>query len=319
MAPPIANAAVSGRRSGRGADPGPMLVSDLCAHYLRSVKKSDRSPATYTNYHHRLRDLVRFLDQEGIADVRGMTPQAIELYGLEMHDRLMPSSVSQALMVVSGLFSWAIRMRLVDYNPVRDIELPKHQSKRRGFTDQERAKLLREASEEWLPVWMFLLMTGLRRNEMFRLTVESFTFDTPVPFVAVHGKGDKWRNLPLEGELLGVAKHLVRGAKEATRERILPVSYHYFGRIWEAERTAIKLPADLTLHSFRHDCATRIANDGRTPLTEVRDLLGHSTVRVTETYVHRDERKLRAGLASLGEEIRAIVEGDGELEEARNW
>ena len=104
-----------------------MLVSDLCAHYLRSVKKSDRSPATYTNYHHRLRDLVRFLDQEGIADVRGMTTQAIELYRLEMHDRLMPSSVSQALMVVSGLFSWAIRMRLVDYNPrtplteVRDL------------------------------------------------------------------------------------------------------------------------------------------------------------------------------------------------------
>ncbi len=298
--------------SGRGPEPGQMRVSDLCALYLRSVKKSDKSPVTYTNYRGRLGTFVRFLDEHGTADVRGVTPQVMELYRLQLHDRMMVSSVNQALMVVSGLFSWARRMRLVDHNPVSDIELPRQRSERRAFTDQERLKLLQGASDEWRPVWKFLLLTGLRRKEMTRLAVESFELETPVPFVRVHGKGDKWRNIPLEGELLLVAKELMRRAVAAGRASIVGYSYHYFGRIWEAERTRVGLPSDLTLHSFRHDCATRLANDGRTPLTEVRDLLGHSSVRVTETYVHRDERKLRAGLANLGDELRELERAAGD-------
>ena len=151
--------------TGRRPDVGPMMVSDLSALYLRSVKKSGRSPATYTNYRHRLRDLVRFLDKQEVSDVGGITPEVIELYRLDMHDRLMPSTVGQALMVVSGLFSWAIRMRLVDDNPVRYVEIPRQRSERRAFTDKERATLLREA---------ILIVSFFKWGRQFLIVIELF-------------------------------------------------------------------------------------------------------------------------------------------------
>ena len=53
----------------------------------------------------------------------------------------------------------------------------------------------------------------------------------------------------------------------------------------------------LPLHTFRHDFATYLVNDTGIPLTEARDVLGHGSVSQTEEYVHKDERKLRAGMA----------------------
>jgi integrase len=41
------------------------------------------------------------------------------------------------------------------------------------------------------------------------------------------------------------------------------------------------------LHDVRHSVASMLANDG-TPLVEVRQLLGHSSIRVTEGYCHTD-------------------------------
>jgi integrase len=50
----------------------------------------------------------------------------------------------------------------------------------------------------------------------------------------------------------------------------------------------------------RHTCAAWLVSAG-VPLTDVRDLLGHSTVRMTERYAHLAPERVRSAVAVLDE------------------
>jgi integrase len=55
---------------------------------------------------------------------------------------------------------------------------------------------------------------------------------------------------------------------------------------------------DLRIHDLRHTFASWLVMDGA-PLTEVRDLLGHTTVRMTERYAHLAPDNHRSAIARL--------------------
>ena len=63
--------------------------------------------------------------------------------------------------------------------------------------------------------------------------------------------------------------------------------------------------ADFRIHDMRHTCAAWLVTAG-VPLTEVRDVLGHSTVKMTERYAHLAPENVRAAVAKLdGSESRS--------------
>ena len=201
------------------------------------------------------------------------------------------------------------RMKYIEGNPVREIDKPKPKSTRRTFTDEERDRLLAEATPRLLPVWQLLLLTGMRRAEMCSLTLRDVVLDSPAPFLRVLGKGNKQREIPLVGAAVGVVRSLVQLAQIENREGILPhparggrtlVLPNRFSGMWSNERNHIGLPVELTLHCFRHTFATWLVNRTPTPLTEAARVLGHSSVQQTEHYVHTDQSRLREGMAALG-------------------
>ena len=72
------------------------------------------------------------------------------------------------------------------------------------------------------------------------------------------------------------------------------------------ERAGIE---DFRIHDMRHPCAAWLVSAG-VPLPEVRDLLGHSTIRITERYAHLAPENVRAAVALLeGVESRWQKEG----------
>lgn len=55
---------------------------------------------------------------------------------------------------------------------------------------------------------------------------------------------------------------------------------------------------DFRIHDLRHTCAAWLVSAG-VPLTEVRDLLGDSTIRMTDRYAHPAPENVRAAVARL--------------------
>lgn len=291
--------------TGRRPDAGPMPVPDLFAHYRHSIKASGRSEATCKSYKSLLGRFVKFLDEHGIEDVRDLSPVVVEQYRVYCSSTLSESGALSALVIPHTAFKWAVRVGYLDGNPFAGIELPKPTKRRRAFTDRELEKLLQDAEPARLRIWRFLLSTGLRRAEATGLSLEDAVLESPAPFLRVVGKGNKLRHVPLTT----AAQELVRGfaadARKSGRERLLPVAYDTLGNLWVRERERLKLPRELKLHSFRHSFASTLVNRTNTPLTEASAVLGHSSVAQTEIYVHRDEARLRQGMAMLDAEFAA--------------
>lgn len=55
---------------------------------------------------------------------------------------------------------------------------------------------------------------------------------------------------------------------------------------------------DFRIHDLRHTCAAWLVTSG-VPRTEVRDLLGHTTVKMTERYAHLAPENVRAAVTLL--------------------
>ena len=57
---------------------------------------------------------------------------------------------------------------------------------------------------------------------------------------------------------------------------------------------------DLIFHDLRHTCAAWLVTAG-IPLPEVRDLLGHASITMTERYAHLAPHRVRSAVAVLGD------------------
>jgi site-specific recombinase XerD len=71
----------------------------------------------------------------------------------------------------------------------------------------------------------------------------------------------------------------------------------HVNRGWASVVAAAQL-TDFRLHDVRHDLASRLVQAG-TPLTVVRELLGHASVAQTEIYAHVAPEQLRDAVGAL--------------------
>jgi integrase len=180
----------------------------------------------------------------------------------------------------------------------------------RWISREEAARLLEAAKASRSPyladLVILALNTGMRREEM--LGLEWCRVDLQAGLIhleAQHTKAGKRRSVPLN-----------RAAREAIlararfRAKHCPASPWVFckmdgERIHEARKGFLAACAkvgivDFCFHDLRHTCAAWLVSAG-VPLTDVRDLLGHSTVSTTERYAHLAPERVRSAVAMLDE------------------
>lgn len=213
-----------------------------------------------------------------------------------------------------GLFSSSINYARNEWdwdipNPVMGKRLREPEGRTRWLT-QEEAALLIQAAEinpraTHLPDLIRLAVnTGMRKGEM--LGLEWGRVDLKANLVhlgAEHTKAGKRRSVPLNDEartaLLNRARF--RGQyclstpwvfTNRKGERIASVK-HSFSSACE-----IAGVENFTVHDLRHTCAAWLVSAGAS-LIEVRDLLGHSTIRMTEKYAHLAPDNVRKAVARL--------------------
>jgi len=131
-----------------------------------------------------------------------------------------------------------------------------------------------------------------------------------------HTKAGKRRSVPISRE---VRAALLRRA--GFRAEYCPDSPWVFAskdgsrgsNIREAFSTACREAGirNFTIHDLRHTCAAWLVSAGA-PLAEIRDLLGHSTILMTERYAHLAPDNLRTTVARFDESRFGHAEEDRE-------
>lgn len=225
----------------------------------------------------------------------------------------LPLSRSGALLVVSVLsqaFEWAIDAGNVDENPARGVRLPRRTATHEPWTfldPEEQRRLVSAVPEPQRWLVLFALGTGMRKGELWGLRLADLHLDVAEPHVVVrhgtlHGptKGRKIRILQLAPSIAEAGRRWLESLPAYLGPHANPLGLVFPNHLGSHRRTdrpagwwdwvkAANLGRPFRFHDLRHSCGASLVSGwwGRAwTLQEVRDYLGHSTIRMTERYAH---------------------------------
>lgn len=148
------------------------------------------------------------------------------------------------------------------------------------------------------------LNTGCRRDEMLRLEWERVDLrNNLIHLAGVNTKSGRRRSIPLNREARQALLNLAR-----FRAKHCPASPWVFAhkdgtRVQSVKRSFSTACAkagieNFRVHDLRHTCASWLVSSGQS-LPAVRDLLGHSTIKMTERYAHLAPENVRVAVNAL--------------------
>lgn len=226
-------------------------------------------------------------------------------------------TVNLALATLSGILTRAVELRYVKENPCRKVrKLAVEEIPRRRLTPDAEAALLAEAEAEEAflkPMIQLALWTGLRQGELIELRRSAVDFSRNRLFVV----NPKWKRdrRKTEGNPMGEAvRDLLSGLCGRARGEYLftdakgrnlrrgHVDYLF-------RRTCRRAGlAGFRFHDLRHEYGSRLG-DADVNLKKISRLMGHSTTKMTEQYVHPDEGGLLAATSvAAGGSTRIVPE-----------
>lgn len=240
--------------------------------------------------------LKRLLPHFAGRSIRDLKRVHVRAYvSARLADGVKPATVRREIRLASAAVNFVKLELEVDLpNPFAALGLEVGEGRVRWITRLEASALVsacRQCIRPHLAVFVLVaLNTGARRGELLGLEWSRVDFDHCLILLEPeNNKSRRRRSIPLNEtavaalrEIQGWQASVVPGAKwvfQWERGRITT-----FKTAW---KTALRVSGidDFRIHDLRHTCASWLVMSGVT-LQVVKDLLGHSSVTVTEKYAH---------------------------------
>ena len=198
---------------------------------------------------------------------------------------------------VSTFFRWMRVEKIREDDPceaVGSIKVPREEKK--AFTSEEIDTIRSMCNIQERAIVELLLSSGLRNNELCNLEVRDIDFDN-LTLKVRNGKGGKDRTTFISPVC---KKHLLIYLKQKKTESEYVISKDYDGTGYTTDglggilrsmskRCGIHIHA----HKFRRTLATDLARKGM-PIQEIRIILGHSNIAVTQRYIDTELSQAQA-------------------------
>jgi len=267
-----------------------MTFNCLLQHYARDVLAAGGKRSAHT-------------DQSKIKKYLGPVLGNIKLSAMRESDighylaglPVKPSTRNRHLALLKAVFSYARRMRFITTSPAEFVRmLPETTSQRKAMSREEfrqwmtvcEMKYHQQPDHAGLALLMFLGLTGLRLGETRYLKMTDIDWSRKT-IVLRQTKSGKTRVVPVCDKafvLLTTLKLYLGDTDWAFPNQADkgPVSEPRRLQKSLCESAGI---SHYTIHELRHTFATTLIESGA-DIHTVKDLLGHSTIKVTEIYLH---------------------------------
>ncbi|WP_407702790.1 MULTISPECIES: site-specific integrase [Thiorhodovibrio] len=287
---------------------------DTMVHYLRHVSDR-RSLPSIQCFVSALR--VAFAGKD-MTHLEGS--EIMEYVGRRKDAGLANSSINRELEVLSAAINYVRHyLEWKIPNPVEGRMLKEPQGRVRWLRHEEADKLVEAARSSRSPYLADLIIlalnTGMRRNEMLGLRWTQVDLkSSTIHLEAVETKSGKYRSVPLNQTARKALLARARWRAENLPDCPLVFVKKDGKRVYDARKGFLAACAkvgieDFRFHDLRHTCAAWLVTAG-VPLTEVRDLLGHSSVTMTERYAHLAPDRIRYAVTVLDESRSRHAEPD---------
>lgn len=297
-------------------------LTTLIDLYIMSKQIEGRSEKTLTWYRANLERFAEFmtnghdptlsdLSLEGarlfVADLQGKTTRYSDHEMRRVEDGgLSPHSVHGYVRTLKAFGSWLSEEGYASSHPFKRLKPPKlPETMIEILSDDEIMALVRSVNARstlgarMYAIVLLLLDTGIRASELCTLTIDNTNLREG--YIKVRGKGNKERMVPIGGattkallryiqafrpEPVGSGDSFVFLSDDAT-----PLTY---SGLAQALRRLGKAAGVNRLHAhlFRHTFAVRYLMNGGDIMT-LRLILGHTTLAVTQMYLHLAEAHIQ--------------------------
>ena len=179
--------------------------------------------------------------------------------------------------------------------PINKRQLPLYKGKRRlpKILSEKELDVFFNACDNYMykTIFMMIYGSGLRISEATNLRVEDIDSENMRLFVR-NGKGERERYTVLPKTSLEMLRICYKMYQPNHPEGYIflnregnPLKVERLRVFFRRYRRKAKISEEFIVHSLRHAFATRLVEEGK-PLVQVKELLGHSCIRSTMTYVH---------------------------------
>jgi integrase/recombinase XerC len=295
------------------------VINDVGEFLLHLEKEQNDSPNTLIAYRRDLDAFVEFLGSYYGTEAwtwGGVDRLAIRGFMGHLTRRgLGKRTVGRTLSAVRSFYKFLHRNEIVEANPARSMQSPKHDKYLPAYLDRAQIDLLFQMAEAraWegkftdvrnLAILELFYSTGLRLSEL--AGVNRDMLDLVSQQLKVRGKGRKERIVPVGDHAQLALRNYEAKRDELTRMLGGKVDRTAFFLSRTGTRIGVRAvqlvvgkflkeideDAGLSVHSLRHTFATHLLDAGA-DLRAVQELLGHASIATTQIYTHTSVERLK--------------------------
>ena len=297
--------------------------------YMEVFLRRLKSDATINNYRHVIKDFIKYLEDNNVDKLTELNAtDELDSYTVHLskNTNLKSVSIDNYANRIKSFLNKCLKL------DVRDNTKYSSSRVKRGYkylTIDEIGKLMSTipdvTDDEVLiarnkAILTLLFTAGLRVSELCNLTNEDIIHRNNEQFIKISGKGlntDEHDILMLHPEAYHLINsyHAMRNIPETADDTPLFTTNH--GRKMSRQDinhiikklaaatdekyniTEDKISERASPHALRHSLAVHLVNDKKTDINIVRDVLRHSNIQVTNTYLTTDEAKRDNAISNI--------------------
>lgn len=261
-------------------------------------------------------DLTQFHNHIHYCDISGISHESLENFIASLHQNYKPKTVKRKIASLKAFFHFLEYKEVIEHNPFNKIQvkfrepviLPKtiplhtieaflssiYRQCKEGKTTYQQRNALRDAA-----IIELLFATGMRISELCSLKTDNVNlYDRTI---LIYGKGSKERIIQIGND--DVVNILEQYKNDFQTE--IQSSRHFFAnqngrklsdqsvrRMINKYTSLASIELHITPHMFRHTFATSLL-EADVDIRYIQEMLGHSSINITEIYTHVATSKQR--------------------------
>lgn len=270
-------------------------ISQWCDIWLEQYKKAVLRPSTYNDYKSIINNYIKLY-------FGGMLINSVDVDVMQAQFNSIknyPRARDKTFTLLKEIFNKAVSLNYIRYNPINNIELPKHKKKKGKSFDNKQISLLKESfnNNKYGDFYYFAMYTGMRRGELLALTRDDINFkdytisvdksfnDGNIGFTKTESSK---RIIPIIDALKPIANKYKDYSKSV---RLFPYCETTVDKHFKRILKSLNITdSSYTLHSLRHTFAT-IMRENSIDEKVISQWLGHSNISTTlniYTHINKD-------------------------------
>lgn len=226
----------------------------------------------------------------------------VYLYNYKAERNICNCTQNLMHIIINGFFIWAVNEGIVDKNPCAVIKSIKKEDKPREALTPVELEYIRKACNNAREKALvdFLYSTACRVSEVTNAKISNINWEEHSIKIE-HGKGNKTRKTYLNAECeVSLKTYLLTRSDKSDylfiplRAPIRPLSPRAIQNMINiiCDRVKDKLHCHVHPHIFRHTAATIALHNGM-PIEQVKQFLGHESIRTTIIYAKTNESEIK--------------------------